>query len=91
MNANPKDTALRLFIYCYLALGLALALAIPAILIYKFAHGASWLISLSLLIGYRGSFAGTMFLMIRFKRFDPLWGTLIGLCFFALLFLSLRL
>lgn len=82
---------MKVFFFCYLALGVALVLTIPAILVYKIAHGTSWLKCLSLFAGYLGSFIVALLLMVRFKRFDPVWGTLFGLCFFALLFISLRL
>ena len=91
MNANSRDAALRLFFRCFQAFALTLALAIPGVLIYKFTKGASWAVCLSLFAVYLGSFAATIFLMLRFKRQDPVWCTLFGLCFFALLFLSLRL
>ncbi len=91
MNADTKDRALRVFFRCYQAVGLAIGLAIPAILIYKVARGASWLLSLFLLATYLGSFAATFFLIVRVKRLDPVWGTLFGLSFLVLLFLSLRL
>jgi hypothetical protein len=91
MNAETKDTILRMFFRCYQAVGFTVGLAIPVILIYKFAHGASLLFCLFLLATYLGSFAGTIFLMVRMKRLDSVWGTLFGLSFFVLLFLSLRL
>ena len=91
MNTDTKHTTLRVFFRCYQAVGLAVGLAIPVILIYKFTQGAGWLICLSLLAVYLGSFVAAIFLMLRIKRLDPVWCTLFGLSFFVLLFLSLRL
>jgi hypothetical protein len=91
MNTDTRDTALRVFFRCYQAVGLAVGLAIPAILIYKFTQGVGWLLCLALLVAYLGSFAATIFLMIRVKRLDPVWCTLFGVCFLVLLFFSLRL
>jgi hypothetical protein len=91
MDNRTKDISLKVIFRGFQAVGWAILLTIPAVLIYKLTQGANWLICLSILVVYLGSFVGNGYLMLRVKRLDPLWCSLFGLSFFVLLFFSLKL
>src|SRR5579859_4808673 len=97
MTAQAKDISLKLILACCAMVFISYVLLIPGILVYKLAYGAPWLNCLAILAAYATSWVGTGFLLVSFKKRDTfrkrdvVCVTFFAVCFFALLYWSLRL
>lgn len=91
MKDRLKTVTLVGFFGLFVFLVVAALLAIPATLIFKIYHGADLMPSALIAFAYLGALVITGIVMVRFKKFDPIWGTIFGLIYYGILFVSVRL
>ena len=96
MTANAtkqaKETTLfKVALACIALWIVSLMLLIPGVLVYKLAHGASQLKCLEIVAVYGVSCAATLFLIGPLKKRSAVLAVVFGLCYYGLLFLSLKL